>query len=270
MAPIKTSQMTLFRLIQRQLASCLCAVVFVMLFTTQTVADSRVESIIIATESWDKYTNLDGSGLFLDITRAVFEPQGVELQIEYVPYERALHLLEFQQADAMYGTYSAQKERKSYLLTPRLPIDREQTVAIFDRTRIGKWMGQRSLPGRALAWVRGYDYHEYLDVQVEDFAEVRDTQQGLKMLQGGRIDFFLDHAGSLLDAITRTGFDTSSYQIEDVIEENVYMAFATTEKGQKLASIYDQGVRNLIETGKLQKIFARYGLHYPFSPDGDE
>ena len=129
---------------------------------------------------------------------------------------------------------------------------------------------ETTLPGRALAWVRGYDYHENLDVKVEDFAEVRDTQQGLKMLQGGRIEFFLDHAGSLLDTIARTGFDTSNYRIEAVIEENVYMAFAATEKGQKLASIYDQGVRNLIETGKLQKIFARYGIHYPFSPGGDE
>jgi len=228
-------------------------------------ADDRIDSISIVTESWDTYTNLNGSGLYLDISRAVFEPRGVQLEIEYVPYKRALHLLESQKADAMYGTYSAEKEGKPYLLTPRFPIDTEQTAAIFNRSKNAEWRGQESLSGHSIAWVRGYDYHENLEIKVDNFTEVRDSAQGLKMLQGNRIDYFLDHAGTLRDTMERLEFDANAYQIEIVIEENVYMAFAATAKGEALADMYDLGLSQLIESGELQNIFARYDLIYPFA-----
>ena len=67
-------------------------------------ASSNPASIHIATESWDLYSNTDGTGLFLDITRAIYEPRGIRIEVEFVPYKRALRLLEQQKADAMYGT----------------------------------------------------------------------------------------------------------------------------------------------------------------------
>ena len=147
-------------------------------------------------------------------------------------------------ADAMFGTYSAEKEGKTYLVTPKYPIDKEQTVAIFKPSKNDSWRGQQSLGGRSLAWVRGYDYHDNLDVEVDGFSEVRDSEQGLKMLRGGRIDYFLDHAGVLRDTIDRIKFDPADYRTEVVIEENVYMAFSATEKGKALAGLYDLGIKN--------------------------
>lgn len=230
----------------------------------QTSAADDSQTVHIATESWDNYTNLDGSGLFLDISRAIFEPQDMRMKVDYVPYKRALHLLESKNADAMFGTYSAKKEGKTYLLTPSKPIDKEQAVAIFDRSKNSSWLGQQSLAGRSLAWVRGYDYQDYLEIKVDGYTEVRDSAQGLKMLQGGRIDYFLDHAGALRDTIKRIEIDSDKYRIEVVIEENVYMAFANTDKGRALASVFDQGISRLMENGELEKIFSRYDIFYPF------
>ncbi len=234
---------------------------------TNPQANPDPASISIATESWDLYTNTDGTGLFLDITRAIYQPRGIQVEIEFVPYKRALHLLENRKADAMYGTYSTEKEGKPYLYTPRMPIDKERTVAIFSGARNGSWSGQASLKNAQLAWVRGYDYHENLEVTVDDFFEVVDSEQGLNMLQAGRFDYFLDHSGALQDTISRVGFDTSAYRIETVIEENVYMAFANTDKGRQLADIYDSGLAQLRESGELRKIFARYELEYPYAAE---
>ena len=100
---------------------------------------------------------------------------------------------------------------------------------------------------------------------MENFTEVRDSAQGLNMLQGNRIDYFIDHAGTLRDAIKRIGFDAGAYQVEAVIVENVYMAFALIEKGRTLAEIYDSGLRKLIASGELQSIFARYDPIYSFA-----
>ncbi len=230
-------------------------------------ASSEPKNITIATESWDLYTNADGSGLFLDITRAVYEPRGIRIDVEYVPYKRALLLLQQQKTDAMYGTYSAEIEGKPFLFTPRLPIDKEQTVAIFPRSRDPAWRGPASLEQARLAWVRGYDYHENLEVAIEEYDEVVDSEQGLKMLQAKRFDYFIDHSGALRDTISRISFDLSDYRIETVIEENVYMAFANNDRGRQLAAIYDQRVEQLIASGKLREIFNRYELPYPFSND---
>lgn len=229
--------------------------------------DHAIQRIDIATESWDKYTNQDGSGLFLDIAKAIFEPEDIEVRVEFVPYKRALHLLRFQKVDAMYGTYSAEKEGKAYLLTPQHPIDKKQTAAIFDKSLANRWQGLASLQGQDLAWVRGYDYHDNLGIEIDRYSEVNDSQQGLVMLKGGRFDYFLDHFGELTNTISRIDFDTSAYQTEIVIEENVYMAFAQTKKGRRLARIFDDGISRLIESGELEKIFIRYRLPYPFAAD---
>ncbi len=241
--------------------------VCIVSLSTQLSAGTKIEQIQIVSESWDKYTNADGTGLFLDITRAIFEPRGIDLDVEFLPYKRALLRLQAQTADAMFGTYSAEKEGKDFLITPINPIDKEQTVAIYKPGQKIEWQGPLSLQNARLAWVRGYDYHENLPVKVDGFSEVTNSEQGLTMLRAGRFDFFLDHAGELYDTITRTGFDTNGYQTETVLEENVYMAFAKTPRGERLAALYDKGFDELMSNGKLKAIFSKYNINYPFPSD---
>ena len=133
--------MTRFFSSYSRLSKMLFLLATVLLPGLQAASAENNQSVHIATESWDNYTNLDGSGLFLDISRAIFEPRGTQMKVDYVPYKRALHLLESKNADAMFGTYSAEKEGKAYLLTPNYPIDKEQAVAIFDRSKNGRWLG---------------------------------------------------------------------------------------------------------------------------------
>ncbi len=256
--------MSATRKIVARVTAKLCLVLALTGFSITATANSVPNSIKITTESWELYTNTDGSGLFLDITRAIYEPRGIRIDVEFVPYKRALHSLEHGNADAMYGTYSTEKEGKAYLFTPQVPIDKERTVAIFDRDSQADWQGQTSLAKAQLAWVRGYDYHESLEVEVSDFVEVTDSKQGLTMLSAGRFDFFIDHSGALQDTISRISFDASAYRIETVFEENVYMAFATTDRGRHLAQVFDEGMQGLIDSGKLREIFNRYELPYPF------
>ena len=178
--------MSATRKIAASIAAKLCLVLALTGFSIAATANSVPDSIKITTESWDLYTNTDGSGLFLDITRAIYEPRGIRIDLEFVPYKRALHSLENGNADAMYGTYSTEKEGKPYLFTPRIPIDKERTVAIFERDNHADWQGQTSLAKAQLAWVRGYDYHESLEVEIGDYVEVTDSRQGLTMLSAGR------------------------------------------------------------------------------------
>ncbi len=221
-------------------------------------SSTPVEHISIVTESWESYTNKDGSGLYLDITRAIYEPLGIRVDVDFMPFTRAMFTIENQSADAMYGTYSEEIERKPFLLTPENPIDVEQTIAIFKRDRIGQWQGETSLKEKELAWVRGYDYDDYLSFSLEQYTEVVDTRQGLDMLAAGRFDVLLDHGGELAYVLRNTGFDTTEYETRIVFEKDLFMAFANNERGRELARIFDDGVTRLKESGQLSATFEKY------------
>ena len=227
-------------------------------------ANTTIERISIVTESWETYTNQDGSGLFLDITRAIYEPLGIQIEVSFMPFTRAMFSIENQSADAMYGTYSEEIEQKPFLVTPKKPIDVEQTIAIYKRDKIGPWQGEESLKDKQLAWVRGYDYNDYMSFVVEEFTEVVDTQQGLDMLVADRFDVFLDHGGELAYVLESTKFDTSDYGTGIVFEDDLFMAFANNDRGRELARIFDDGITKLEETGQLKAMFDKYGMRYPF------
>ncbi len=228
------------------------------------LASSSIERIKIATESWETYTNTDGSGVFLDITRAIFETRGIKMDIEFMPFSRAMFSIENQTADAMYGTYSQEVEQKPFLITPTKPIDVEQTVAIFKTDTVAQWDGEATLQGKQLGWVRGYDYDDYMSFKLDDFTEVVDTSQGLDMLKAERFDFFLDHGGELAYTIRGTEFEGEDYGTGIVFQDDLFMAFANNERGQVLAKIFDEGMTQLRETGQLKAFFDKYEMRYPF------
>lgn len=229
-----------------------------------TLLAQEIKTLKIATESWAGYTEKDGSGVFFDITNAIFSPHGFEISIEFVPYKRALRLLEEHRADAMYGTYSEKEENKAYIITPNYPIDTETTVAMFKRNEQVKWDGPRSLLRYKSGWVRGYDYHEAIAVQ-PGFTEVTDTAQGLSMLQSGRFDIYLNPRIELLSSLqSEPKLDQSDYQIETILINGLYMAFAKSERSRQLTAIYDQEFPNLLKSGKLKAIFSKYGRDIPY------
>jgi hypothetical protein len=47
------------------------------------------KTIFIVTPEWDGQTNKDGTGLFFDIVRSVYEPEGIKMKFEIVPWKRA-------------------------------------------------------------------------------------------------------------------------------------------------------------------------------------
>jgi polar amino acid transport system substrate-binding protein len=50
----------------------------------------KPESITIATPVWKGWTNEDGTGLYFELLKLVYEPVGVSVQYEFVPWARAV------------------------------------------------------------------------------------------------------------------------------------------------------------------------------------
>ena len=227
-------------------------------------ATEKVTTIHIVTPEWEEYTQKDGAGVYFDLLRAVYEPVGVTMTFELVPWKRAVEMLDRKQADALPGEYY-----KEEFHMPRYPIDFDETSVVFKTAKIAEWKGMQTLAGKTLAWLRGYDFHvepEMAGIQYKWF-EVDAVEQALKMLEKDRIDGYLDTTDEIEIYLEELQFDPTLYQIEPLWTRDLYLRFADTPKSDVLIEIYDQRIPELLASGELQKIFEKWKIALPpFTP----
>ncbi|MCG4454600.1 transporter substrate-binding domain-containing protein [Pseudomonas sp. MMS21-TM103] len=216
------------------------------------------QEIRLASEVWVDHTNADGTGLAWDILRQVFEPAGIALLIQSVPYTRSIGLVQRGEADAWVGSYLNEVEKG--VLYPHWHYDVDQISAL----------GLSELPAPSLAtlgkfrlvWMRGYEYQRYLP-NLTHYRAVQRQSDILNMLKLDRTDFYID-ARTEVDEVLETASDPARYRITDLTRLPVYLGFADTPRGQALAQIYDQRMAVLVEAHSLRPLFKRWQQPYPF------
>jgi polar amino acid transport system substrate-binding protein len=223
----------------------------------------KITTIRIATPSWPGQTNEDGTGLFFDIVRGVYDPAGIKMEFEIVPWKRAEKMIESNEADAMLSAL-----RRKGRLTPKYPMWIEYTGAVFKKDNITNWKDKQSLNGKKAVWLRGYDFHtvsHLKGITFSGWSEVDDYAQGWAMLDKNRADAYIDALADIEAYIKENKPDMNIYRVEIIWGDNAYMSFAKTEKSNKLIEIYDQKIIELFKSGELEKFFKKWDSRY--SPD---
>ncbi|UFQ97154.1 substrate-binding periplasmic protein [Pseudomonas wenzhouensis] len=216
------------------------------------------DEIQVASEVWEGHTNADGTGMAWDILREVFEPVGVRLHVQSVPYTRAVGLVQRGSADAWVGSY--RDEVDEGVLYPRWHYDGERVSALGLRGKPAPTL--ESLGELHLVWKRGYEYQRYLP-NVRHYREVRQHSDILGMLDQGHADFHIDSHSELellLANVARRG----RYQLVELTWLPLYIGFADNVRGRALAELFDQRMALLVKAGTLRPIFARWQQPYPF------
>ncbi|MBP8202764.1 MAG: transporter substrate-binding domain-containing protein [Pseudomonas sp.] len=212
----------------------------------------------IASEMWEDYTHADGSGLAWDIFRAVYEPAGVQLSIQSVPYTRSIGLVQRGAADAWAGSYLNEVEQGVFY--PRHNYDVDQIAALSLRSKPIPSLA--SLGEFRLAWMRGYEYQRYLP-NLHQYREVLRRDGILSMLDTGRADFYLD-AVTEVDDVLSTSSQPAQYRVTALTQLPIYLGFADNPRGRALAELFDKRMDALVADGSLRPIFLRWQQPYPF------
>jgi len=113
-----------------------------------------------------------------------------------------------------------------------------------------------------LAWVRGYDYQDYLP-NVQHFAEVQRRDGIVSMLTHNRADYYID-AQTEVDYVRNRAKDPSQLRSTHIAELPLYLCFAKTAKARSLMALFDQRMEQLVKSGELKPIFERWKQPYPF------
>ncbi|HLA29832.1 MAG TPA: transporter substrate-binding domain-containing protein [Pseudomonas sp.] len=222
-------------------------------------ADSAVpEHIRIASDVWEGHTHADGTGLAWDILRQVFEPAGVKLQIQSVPYTRSIGLVQRGEADAWVGSYLNEVDKGVFY--PRRPYDTDQIAALG---LVDKPPPSLATLGEfRLVWMRGYEYQRYLP-NLRQYREVLRRSGILGMLDQGHADFYIDAITEIEDVLS-TAKEPGRYRATALTSLPIYLGFADNPRGRALAGLYDQRMDVLLEQGSLRAIFKRWQQPYPF------
>jgi ABC-type amino acid transport substrate-binding protein len=98
---------------------------------------------------------------------------------------------------------------------------------------------------------------EYLDVPVEVF-EVNKRETALKMVGAGRMDYFLDGYDELVVAMEDCPDLSGDMVIQRIKNLNIYMCFQNNSRGQELADLWDRRFQELMDSGEMAALFAKW------------
>lgn len=219
----------------------------------------EIKSIKVITPAWATLTNKDGTGLYFDLVRKIFEPAGIKVYYEIAPWKRAKKKITSGESDFMLAAYLT-KDNPDYLY-PENPMDVDYTIAIFLKDKI-KWKAQETLKNKTVVWKRGYNYHNYLDVPVK-WSEVNESEQAWNMVKKNRVDFYLDILPDINAYIKKNNIDMKNIGKETAFTINTYMRFGNSERSKKLISIFDKRMDIIKQNGELEEVFKKWGHELP-------
>ena len=218
------------------------------------LAGSPPAEIVLASEEWTNATNKDGTGLYWDIFRAVYEPVGIKTKFIIRSYKGSVSLVKKNQADAMVGIHP---EKIQGALSSRYPFVKDYVLVLFKKNNLYQWNGQETLKNKKVGWIKGSSFDEYLEVPVIK-RELAKRENILRRLDKNQIDFFMDTRNDVESVLNKGIIDVTHYTVETVLELERYLVFADNKKGKELKKIFDDRFPRLVESGELDRLFVKW------------
>jgi polar amino acid transport system substrate-binding protein len=233
---------------------CIAFVIFFCIAPATPIAGNTPGEIIMASEEWANATNRDGTGLYWDILRAIYEPLGIKTKFIIQPYDRSVKSVKKKRVDAAVGIYP---DLIQGTLFSQYPIVKDYVLVLFKKGRLNQWNGQESLQNKKVAWIQGYSYDEYLEVPVLK-KEFGDRDNIMRLLDRDQLDFFMDTRNDIESVLNKGVSDVSHYAVEKVLELDRFLVFANSTRGKKLKKIFDHRFPHLVESGEIERLIVKW------------
>ena len=217
----------------------------------------QIKTINVVAPMWEDYTNADGSGMYWDIIRSIYVNENIKLKTSTVPWNRAMKMVtKYQTYNAIVGEY---RETEENLLFPKYPIDVEY-LSVLSTKETGQWQGLASLAGKRVGWVKDYDV---IPSEERNFSlrEYRTTEQGLDLLNEGKLDYIIDEWDELALVLKGKDLSIENYHMTDMPSgTDVYVAFADSSVSKILIEIYNEQGEAMVKSGEMQAIYEKWDL----------
>ena len=212
----------------------------------------RADILRVYCDNWSGFCEKDGKGFYFDLVREIFQPHGYTIEPHIVPYKRASNIVNHNKGDMLLGVYQGELDN---VLIPTYPDSADDLVVIMLRKWQTDWRGESSLTKQSVIWPRGWALEKYLPTPIY-WHEVENDETAIELLKRERYRYYIT-VGALYPA------DKTPANIHREFLRWIptYPAFSNDKRGEELRKIWDESMRNLINSGKLIEIYRHHHLY---------
>jgi polar amino acid transport system substrate-binding protein len=229
----------------------------------------QAETVKVRADRWYPFNgdpDSDRPGYVIEIMQTLLGAAGHDIDYQVQPWKRALRDVESGAADCTVGTYP---DEAPGLLFPDVPIGLDTDVFITSPDSQWSYRNVDDLNGKRLGAVAGYAYDPALDGFIASNPETtilvnshEGLQRGLRMLDAGRLDVFVESRTVFLATVYLAG-TRSSYRIAGDNGPPISLYVACTRENphsRAWLTLLDEGIPALRKSGELALRLRRYGL----------
>ena len=236
------------------------------------VAVSALASTLtVRADNWPPYNGDPTAakpGYMIEVLKEIFEPQGITIDYQLMPWTRALHDVNTGKFDAVVGTDA---EESPEMILPEENFGLLSNAMYIRKNTAWRYKGVSSLEGMRLGVIDGYSYGPVVDAYIEQnrnsgkvFVVNGDDAlpKLIKMLQAGRIDVVVEDANVMMYTLGSLSA-TNIVAAGDLSDERMYLQLGLTpnkETSRKYEKMFNEGIAKLCASGRLQQILGSYGV----------
>ncbi|CAM4068720.1 substrate-binding periplasmic protein [Shewanella aquimarina] len=233
----------------RYLVVILCACM--LAGTPRHAASEEVEEITVVTGNWPGFSTPDGKGFYLALMQSAFPAPKWKLSVDFVPFSRALYMVQHHKVDVGLGFYLDEVKPEYYC---DLPVEVDQVDAALTPELAAIWQDINSLKKKKVKALLEYRYDTFIKVPMY-YEEGSDLLQMLNHVNSGKIDAVLDYKRSLLGLASQLNRPQQYVIKENVLNAEVFFVFPQTQKGKRLKAIFNRAMVRMLASGELDRLF---------------
>ncbi len=223
------------------------------------------KTVIAVADPWPPYIDFKSpkGGFCMEIVKAAYKTQGYQVEIQNVPWVRAVKMVTAGEADIIPNKWFSAEETKSFLFSNDYASCEVKVVK--KKGDKFEYNGIKSLTGKKIGVIRGSNYGDEFNnsKDLEKF-ELTSMVQNVKLIIAGRIDFTLEDEIGLIETLKR---EEPSYlnQIEfaknSFSKNKLYVAAGLNNpKAKELIDVFNKGLSEIKNNGTYSRIRQRYVL----------
>lgn len=228
-------------------------------------------TLSVRSDSWPPYNAEPKSpkpGYMIQVLWEIFKPQGYVVDYDILSWAESLDAVREGKFNAVVG---AAKDDAPDFIFPQETFGLSDTAFFVKKGSAWRYDGPSSYKKVKIGVIESYSYNEEVDAYLESssgdnvFVATGDNPllQLIQMLRSGEIDVVVEDSNVMFDALVDNnialGEITPAGRGDEI--SDLYVAFSPADpESKKLADIFDAGIKEMRQKGKLQAILKLYGL----------
>lgn len=242
--------------------------VIVLLFTAGAATAETLT--LVAENDWYPYAadrNGEARGISVDLVRAAYAAEGVDVQFKLMSYARCMELLNLGEEIGCFNTPDDDAIREAQLL-PEHALDINPAYIYTRADNVAEALSLAQLGGKVVGIVNGYRYGNAFMQNPHILREYSPSDlQNLKKLAAGRLDYIVLYERVARYLIGQYGEELSIKirPITPIGEIAIFVSFSPHHpRSAEAMKQFDQGMKKLQDSGRYAAILQGWDTKLTF------